>query len=464
MPTNNTPAGDSLISNLPTAGALLGTEQFPLDSVLSGVLTTTKISSATLANQILNIAGNPININNATITNSTFSNGTINSSTIGLTTPAAAQFTTLTLVTPLAVSSGGTGLATLTANSVLLGEGTSNVAFASPGTSGQMLLSTGASSNPAFGNNPVITGGTIDSTPIGSTTPSTGSFTTLNATSGINSTNIGATTPGTGAFTTLSASSTVSGTGFSTYLASPPAIGGTAPAAGSFTTLSATSTLTGFPGRLLNVQVFTSSGTYTPTNGTNAIIVEVQGAGGAGGGTPSTNASQFSSTTGGGAGGYARVRYTSGITTQTVTIGAGGVGSAGAMGGTGGTTSFGSLISSPGGVGGPVGVAGTSDTNVGGGAGGAVATISGGTDLFAQKGANAPTFQVIALTATSGNIAGVGANSFLSQGGTSPGTNSNGVAAYGFGSGGSGSAASSSQGTFAGGPGGGAIITVYEYS
>ena len=42
---------------------------------------------------------------------------------------------------------------------------------------------------------------------------------------------VGATTASTGAFTTLSASSTVSGTGFSTYLASPPAIGGTAAAA-----------------------------------------------------------------------------------------------------------------------------------------------------------------------------------------------------------------------------------------
>jgi hypothetical protein len=50
---------------------------------------------------------------------------------------------------------------------------------------------------------------------------------------------VGATTPATGAFTTLSASSTVSGTGFSTYLASPPAIGGTAAAAGAFTSLSA---------------------------------------------------------------------------------------------------------------------------------------------------------------------------------------------------------------------------------
>ena len=47
------------------------------------------------------------------------------------------------------------------------------------------------------------------------------------------------TTASTGAFTTLSASSTVSGTGFSTYLASPPAIGGTAASTGAFTTLSA---------------------------------------------------------------------------------------------------------------------------------------------------------------------------------------------------------------------------------
>jgi len=56
----------------------------------------------------------------------------------------------------------------------------------------------------------------------------------------LDNTPIGTTTPSTGVFTTLSASSTVSGTGFSTYLASPPAIGGTTPAAGTFTTLTAT--------------------------------------------------------------------------------------------------------------------------------------------------------------------------------------------------------------------------------
>jgi hypothetical protein len=56
---------------------------------------------------------------------------------------------------------------------------------------------------------------------------------------------VGATTPAAASVTTLAASSTVSGTGFSTYLASPPAIGGTAAAAGSFTTLSASSTVSG---------------------------------------------------------------------------------------------------------------------------------------------------------------------------------------------------------------------------
>ena len=72
--------------------------------------------------------------------------------------------------------------------------------------------------------NPVITGGSINNTPIGASTASTG------------------------AFSTLSASSTVSGSGFSSYLASPPAIGGTAPAAVSSTNLAYTGTLTGGTG------------------------------------------------------------------------------------------------------------------------------------------------------------------------------------------------------------------------
>lgn len=77
---------------------------------------------------------------------------------------------------------------------------------------------------------------------LGATTTSVAGLTLTGAT--VNG-SVGATTPSTGAFTTLSASGTVSGAGFSTYLASPPAIGGTAAAAGSFTTLSASSTVSG---------------------------------------------------------------------------------------------------------------------------------------------------------------------------------------------------------------------------
>lgn len=50
----------------------------------------------------------------------------------------------------LGVPRGGTGLATLTAHAVMLGEGTSNVAFATIGTAGRLLIDQGASADPAF--------------------------------------------------------------------------------------------------------------------------------------------------------------------------------------------------------------------------------------------------------------------------------------------------------------------------
>jgi hypothetical protein len=79
----------------------------------------------------------------------------------------------------------------------------------------------------------------------------TGALTATGFSGPLNGT-VGATTPAAGAFTTLSASSTVSGTGFSTYLASPPAIGGTAAAAGAFTTLSATGAIKSTGANLVN--------------------------------------------------------------------------------------------------------------------------------------------------------------------------------------------------------------------
>jgi len=58
------------------------------------------------------------------------------------------------------VPGGGTGLGTLTAHAVLLGEGTSAVGFAGPGTSGLPLVANGASLDPAFAVLTVPGGGT----------------------------------------------------------------------------------------------------------------------------------------------------------------------------------------------------------------------------------------------------------------------------------------------------------------
>ena len=65
---------------------------------------------------------------------------------------------------------------------------------------------------------------------------------------------IGSTTPSTGAFTTLSASSTVSGSGFSTYLAAPPASGGTVRNSGNFTNVTTRANAAG--GSSVNIDTF----------------------------------------------------------------------------------------------------------------------------------------------------------------------------------------------------------------
>jgi hypothetical protein len=118
------------------------------------------------------------------------------------------------------VSSGGTGLSAVPAGDLLVGTGTNALGLIAPGAAGQTLISQGASVSPQFGNNPIITGGSIDGAPIGNTTPSNGSFTTLSATGA------------------------VSGAGFTARFASPGPIGNTAASTGAFTTLSSTGTFT----------------------------------------------------------------------------------------------------------------------------------------------------------------------------------------------------------------------------
>lgn len=87
---------------------------------------------------------------------------------------------------------------------------------------------------------------------------------------------VGASTPNTGSFTTLAASSTVSGTGFTNYFASPPAIGGTAANTGAFTTLTASADSS-----------FTSTGALLISKGTTAQRP----------GTPATGMIRYNTTT-----------------------------------------------------------------------------------------------------------------------------------------------------------------------
>lgn len=90
-------------------------------------------------------------------------------------------------------------------------------------TSGQAIVSTGASTAPAWaGVNAVTLNGATFASPGA----------------------IGSTTPGAGSFTSLSASGAVTGTGFNNLFASPPNLGSTAPATGAFTALSATGNFT----------------------------------------------------------------------------------------------------------------------------------------------------------------------------------------------------------------------------
>jgi hypothetical protein len=93
----------------------------------------------------------------------------------------------------------------------------------------------------------------------------------------IQNTPIGGTTASTVAATNLSASGTVSGTGFSNYLAAPPAIGNTTPAAGTFTTLTANNgTLTASAPVLDLAQTWNSEAVFTgSTSGTTLTVTAV---------------------------------------------------------------------------------------------------------------------------------------------------------------------------------------------
>jgi hypothetical protein len=82
---------------------------------------TAATGNVTIGNTTIALGGTATSVGNLTLTNATISS----------------------VSTPITPAQGGTGLATLTANNVLIGNGTSNVAFVAPGTNGNVLTSNG---------------------------------------------------------------------------------------------------------------------------------------------------------------------------------------------------------------------------------------------------------------------------------------------------------------------------------
>jgi len=129
---------------------------------LSGNIALSKLDSnfntpITIGNTSVQLGGTITTLNNMTLSNVTISGGTnnvtetlanvttLNATSAFITTGniSTANVGNLTLLNALTVPNGGTGMVTLPANSVLLGNGTSPVASVAPGTAGNVLTSIG---------------------------------------------------------------------------------------------------------------------------------------------------------------------------------------------------------------------------------------------------------------------------------------------------------------------------------
>lgn len=217
-------------------------------------------------------------------------------------------------------------------------------------------------------------------------------------------------------------------------------------------------------GALVNIQLITASGTYTPTPGATNGFAWVQGDGGAGGGTINLNGS-FTLAGGGGSGGtFAIVRLPT-LSSQTVTIGGGGVGVAGLAGGAGSGTSFGTLCTCPGGLGGsPDGSShggGTGPADIGGqGAASPGAPTGSGNIIFVKRGE--PGLPGFALQNPQG---GTGGSSYWGAGGPG-GPSGQGSAGSNYGGAGAGAAriANTNPPAAPGFNGSQGAVLVFEYS
>lgn len=220
----------------------------------------------------------------------------------------------------------------------------------------------------------------------------------------------------------------------------------------------------GSSGRLINVQTFLASGTYTPTPGTKSIVIQGNGGGGGGGGCPATSASQQATGFGGYSGTYGMARFTTGFTGGlAVTIGAGGTaGAVGGAGGAGGDTKLGTILTIPGGPGGAAGAASPTTSAVFVNTqSNAVTSTVGGLLIQTLNPVQGPANLVLSLTSALG---GGGGDSMFGRGGRQSLAPSSGLAGNGNGTGGSGAAQQPSNSGQPGGAGIVGILNIFEYA
>jgi hypothetical protein len=346
------------------------------------------------------------------------------------------------------------------------------------------LLSDALSVSFALG---VVTGSAPSSAPTaGTTAGSTSTVATAQATGGITQlTGDVAAGPGTGAqaatiqndavtyakMQNVSAASRLLGRGSAGGSGDPQEISLDSSLTMSGTTLSVTGGIPGTGGRLIGIQRITATGayTYTPTSGTNFIVVELQGAGGGGGGVPNPGTFNSAVAAGGGGGGWLRVKLSSNFSGATGSVGAGGTGgAAGANNGTtGGNTTFVTTGGSPttytaGGGGGGGQTSGTPTQAVGGTAGG---VCTNGDD----QRPGTPASGGAAFPGPFFAYSGAGGDSPYSGGGqcafiaANPGSAA-GISATGRGGGGSGAVANGNTTARAGGNGSDGLVVIWEFS
>lgn len=213
-------------------------------------------------------------------------------------------------------------------------------------------------------------------------------------------------------------------------------------------------------GRLIQCQVFKSSGTYTPTKGTRFIIVEIVGGGGAGGGCQVGYPNNAACGGGGMSGEYVKARVDN-PTVTTVTIGYGGTGASASVGAPGGATSFGNTIIAKGGLGGNVLAEGTVPGVVGPYGAYTEPGFTGANIIGSGSGYSSPGVRY------SGSLAmgGPGGDSILGAGAGSQAIVGEGINANGHGGGGSGACVyGGATQQRAGGRGMAGIAIIWEYA